>query len=585
MKVVKVAVPLLRRKNKFYFDKGRPWSIVEQIILHSLAKDSQTSAQVSQSGNLHHRLVIEVIVRLMRAGWVELIQSDKDVLFQASPAGLIAAHADELPAPTKRMHRTMSYVIDHITGTVYRSRDWSLLYPKFRLLELAQREPIVWMQEREIGSGGDVRSILSVLFEDDEKFVGIDTSADRPASRYALVTVRDQEIEGLPSRAPREFADSILKAAKHAPVASSGRDYPNYVVEPQPIKTQPIVVQPRSIAFQTSDILIGGAAHKQVLENAIHKARHRLIIHSTFIRDDAFEEWKPSLIEAVKKGVKVDILWGQNDKATDGRSTFKVASQLREKIAASGFSNVLRVHPFSTRSHAKLLISDEGNPNRLVAVIGSCNWLYSNFTSFEASVRLRDSDIVSDVLYQVAELSRGVERHWTDITDEFARLAVNVRQQPNPGGARANGTLVTGPEHGRFVRQARDEAKNRIVVMSHRLGAASKAFILPPTQAAAIRDLDVKIYYGIVNPEMRDEVPKLISAAAAASVRLQPVYEPTIHAKILAWDDDNLLITSRNWLSADSAESNPLGEIGLYVEARSSARLLMEQFDLMRNYT
>ncbi len=461
MSSVKVAVPLLRRKNKFYFDKGRPWSVVEQIILHSLAQNSQTSTQISQAGRLHHRLVIEVIVRLMRAGWVELIQSDKGVQFRASPAGLVAAHADELPAPAKRMHRTMSYVIDQITGTVYRTRDWPLLYPQFRVLELAQLEPIVWMHDREIGSGGDVRSILSVLFEDDERFVGIDTSADRPAQRYALLTVHDQEIEGLPSRAPSEFAHWILEAAKYAPAPSGAQKYPTHVVEPQPVKTETVLVQPRSIAFQASDILIGGVAHKQVFENAIRKARHRLIIHSTFIRRDSFSQWKPSLIEAAKKGVKVDILWGQNEKAADGRSTFKVATQLREEIAAAGFSAVLRVHPFSTRSHAKLIISDEGNPNRLVAVLGSCNWFYSNFTSFEASVRLRDPEIVSDVLFQVAELSRGVERHWTNITDEFARLAVNVRPQPNPGGARAIGTLVTGPEHGRFVRQARDEAKSR----------------------------------------------------------------------------------------------------------------------------
>lgn len=214
MSLVKVAVPLLRRKNKFYFDKGRPWSVVEQIILHSLAQNSQTSAQISQAGRLHHRLVIEVIVRLMRAGWVELVQSDNRVLFRASPAGLVAAHADELPAPAKRMHRTMSYVIDQITGNVYRSRDWSLLYPQYKVVELAKSEPIVWMQEREIGSGGDVRSILAVRFEDDERFVGIDTSADRPASRYALLTVRGQKIEGLPSRAPQELADLIFCGCK-----------------------------------------------------------------------------------------------------------------------------------------------------------------------------------------------------------------------------------------------------------------------------------------------------------------------------------------------------------------------------------
>ena len=117
-----------------------------------------------------------------------------------------------------------------------------------------------------------------------------------------------------------------------------------------------------------------------------------------------------------------------------------------EEIAASGYSNVLRVHPFSTRSHAKFTICDEGEsgtgwPLSSARATGSTAILRLSMPPYGYS----DPEIVSDLLFQVAELSCGVERHWTDITDEFARLAVNARQQPSPGGARAIGTLVTGP--------------------------------------------------------------------------------------------------------------------------------------------
>ncbi|MDC5040451.1 hypothetical protein OHW26_17420, partial [Acinetobacter baumannii] len=40
--------------------------------------------------------------------------------------------------------------------------------------------------------------------------------------------------------------------------------------------------------------------------------------------------------------------------------------------------------------------------------------------------------------------------------------------------------------------------------------------------------------------------------------------EPQIHAKILAWDDNDVLISSLNWLSASSLV-DPLREIGIYI--------------------
>ena len=38
MSVVRVAIPMLRGKRRFHIDKGRPWSIVEHVVLAALVE-------------------------------------------------------------------------------------------------------------------------------------------------------------------------------------------------------------------------------------------------------------------------------------------------------------------------------------------------------------------------------------------------------------------------------------------------------------------------------------------------------------------------------------------------------------------
>ena len=58
-----------------------------------------------------------------------------------------------------------------------------------------------------------------------------------------------------------------------------------------------------------------------------------------------------------------------------------------------------------------------------------------------------------------------------------------------------------------------------------------------------------------------------------------PVLVSKLHAKILAWDDDHVLITSQNWLSADPGESNLRREIGLMVHSKGIATAVIDNFD------
>nr|UVZ00083.1 hypothetical protein K4M19_00392 [Agrobacterium fabrum] len=55
--------------------------------------------------------------------------------------------------------------------------------------------------------------------------------------------------------------------------------------------------------------------------------------------------------------------------------------------------------------------------------------------------------------------------------------------------------------------------------------------------------------------------------------------EPQVHAKFLAWDRDDVVVSTMNWGSQSGSEADPLDEIGLHLEAPGIATELLRLFD------
>src|SRR5438270_389974 len=127
MSVVRVAIPLLKGKRKFFLEKGRPWSLAEHVLLAALMVKPRMVDELAAAGDVPRRLVLEALIRLMRAGWVTLQQESKGVVFSATPAGRSVVGDDELPKLAKSTSRWMNFVIDKVTGTLYRSREMPFL--------------------------------------------------------------------------------------------------------------------------------------------------------------------------------------------------------------------------------------------------------------------------------------------------------------------------------------------------------------------------------------------------------------------------------------------------------------------------
>jgi cardiolipin synthase len=583
MSIVLVAIPLLKGKRRFHFQKGRPWSLIEHVFLAAVVNKPRTVDDLATIANVPRRLVLEALIRLMRAGWVVLSQNSEGVIFSATKAGKEVVDDEELPQVSKNTSRWMNFVIDKITGTLYRSRELPFL-ERHRVQERAEQECLVWLDDRDDLSIDETVGVLDALFDDDEKFLSVEESGDRLVDRFAVITVRNGNVEGLPARAPSELENLIKAAAKKAPVRPEGNHSPTFNLGPAPDPSERGVLATMDTTFNLDDLILGGKVHLDTLIETLKRARYRIIIHSTFISADGFKSVWPLLHDAAKRGAIIDIFWGEDEEKTGTVTTKKTVNGIREKILETRLEASIRVHLFSTRSHSKILIADDGRSKNLLAIVGSCNWLSTDFQSYDASARFNDPLVVSGILKQIAELTRGSDGHWTELTNEMTRLAVETNGKRRVTGIKAKVTIVLGPQHGHYVTMAKNGAARRMFVTSHRLGAATRpAVIVPAIAAVKDRGLDVKAYYGVQSGNVnRSEVARLTSTAREEGIQILPVVEPRLHAKILAWDDDNLLITSQNWLSADPNESNIRREIGVFIQASGVARAVINDFEASR---
>ena len=67
MSTVLVGLPVQQHTRRFHLEKGRRWNVVEHLLLQALADRARTAGELSDEGALPRRVVLEALIRLMRA--------------------------------------------------------------------------------------------------------------------------------------------------------------------------------------------------------------------------------------------------------------------------------------------------------------------------------------------------------------------------------------------------------------------------------------------------------------------------------------------------------------------------------------
>jgi hypothetical protein len=145
--------------------------------------------------------------------------------------------------------------------------------------------------------------------------------------------------------------------------------------------------------------------------------------------------------------------------------------------------------------------------------------------------------------------------------------------------------LLFGVDHAKLVLEARNRAKRRIFVLSHRIGIAGRPVTLLPALAAVqVNGIDASFFYGrTTGPLSGVEGAELVREFSEQGIQIRPIHRPRVHAKVLGWDDDALAVTSLNWLSADPTDAAPNREIGVLLEVPRLADDFIRRFELARS--
>jgi hypothetical protein len=575
---------------RVWVDKGNDWSAVDRLILWALTTEPRTSADLSEIAHIPPRLINSIILRLMHAGWVELAAGSSRVGFRATDLGREAIeYSDVLPIVPRRTSRRLTFTVEPFSLRAYSVGELRFYKPS-EIKTIARDHDVrevVFKEDWSQLSGGQLQQAAEAILADvagDEELAQIDFNASSFPSGFALFTVMGKTILGMPKNPPGEMIRAVQRAAASERPRGAAIEIRTSRAFTAPSLASNAVSVPR---IDRNDILITGAEHQALLEEALDRARLRVVIHSTFLSSSAFERLKGRFQIAAKHGAQIDIFWGAARTPEVMKRNFDEAININQIIQKDLIlRGRARVHMECTRSHAKLLIADTGSQARHLAVVGSCNWLSTGFSRVEASAVIRHAHAVANCAQDFADMIlRTIPV--SEVAGDLNKLARSLKKLPTPSGT-SRIAMIRGDMHGQAIRFARENATKRIVVGGDRLGLGAEPRTLVPLAAASgRRNVEGIIYFSkAVSPLRKADVATLKREAAEANVRFIEVDEGELHGKFLLWDDDDIVISSLNWSSADTRRDSPYAEIGIHLSssglALDIARRLEGAFSIVR---
>lgn len=575
-----IAIPIFRLSCRVTIDKGRAWSVVEEAVLWAVSQKPSSVADLVAASGLKKQVIVAALSRLMRFRLIELSIVGSAARFVSSEYGRDAILGGKpLPFFPKKETKRVGFVIERVTGGYFpqgqvrvssRSGLDSDSDPDKRVVVVEGGGPVTSHE-------ANLARLAQIAVNGyDEQLANVDGRTASLRSEFMLIRVIDGVIRNLPESASDKLRSLVERVAllpsanATVPVAYDG---PNTEIEEAPASHR--------IDFNSEDLVIGGSAQKELLLRLMASATSRMIIHSTFLDHRKFRELLPEIRSACVRGVTFDLLWGaeklgEEEESKNALSAVEIARMARED---PDIGRRFRVHMKSTGSHAKLLLSDNEDGDWLAA-IGSCNWLSSPFGAVELTVVLRAQSVVADVAVALQRVAgrRGLS---DDIATEMSFLARELRRRPNVGGD-ATATLILGDHHDVVMRTGSGTAVRQVLAGSNRLGSTARPGFIIQAEAAIERasELKVTLLYTIASgPLKKRHARTLAEEAAENGFRLVRLEKPPLHGKFLAWDDNDIAVTSLNWGSARTPDDFPQAEIGVHINSPGIAANLMRRIE------
>ncbi|TPM02120.1 hypothetical protein [Mesorhizobium sp. B2-3-10] len=574
-----VCIPIFKVSTKYMVRRGRIWTPLEHLVLYRLAQSPTTSIGLAQSAKLPVNLVIQALIELMGARWVQLNSTADGVMFEATHSGKEVLKDPVLPQDWTTLKRGTILCMDRIAAGFFKPDDLTLIHRDnipANAIVLPSREHRLAMSP--------ASSLDRLYMLEDETFEEWVDYRITSQNLLAVATVADGgKIEGLPSYAPPLLIEAIRSEVNLA--------HPN-----RPSVVADDGVNPRTQPDDRhcfadvceDDLIVGGKEHFEVIKGLLRDAKTFAVVHSCFLGPSAVGNLMPHFKKAAARGVVIEVLWGQRSKelADWSRKAFSDVKAMFDALSPS-LQTKIRFAKNETGSHCKILLSDCGKDGAVEAYVGSCNWLSTRYDAVEVSIRVREMWLIGYLAAQLASLRTPASGPWSA---DVHRL-VEIYNQCRASAKRVDGpntlSVIIDREHLAIVREARDEAKQDIVAGCDLLGPAGETSVFVPMRTSASSGTTVSLYF----QNQTDSISDAQKDAALKELQERGVKVSSVdklHGKFLVWDRDTIVITSFNWLATTADPWKPSGaEVGVVARGNGIGDALRKKvttaIDLARN--
>lgn len=576
---MKIFLPAWHYRARAIVQRTWGWSPIEEMVLLALDQAPGTIEQVAASLAIPKQVASSTVARLMQFGLIEVRLSPVPVLTTSSVGYEFLRSDRALPERTEDREVGISLIFEKVGHSVLRNRD-VITIPIKHLPSSGRSVPFPLGEAPETDStmAQRVSRFMAGTLRPGEWLRGVQAISSVIEQRYLVLDLDDVRNSILPPGASER-----LVGALQATIATGEL--------PQASSSEQSRAEPAKIAFDADQLIVGPEQHLETFERIVGAAKSDVFVLSTFVASQSDERgkekreriWK-ALERALDRGVRCHLFYGTS---LDKRAENAIAMQeLNQRLSAVRVTRgKVLVHRDSVRSHAKILAADDGQSGA-VALLGSCNWLSSPFSAVEASVELRDSrgaaiglDLLRSIVSKLSSASRSVET--LQFMSSDLRRSKTLSALTGHAAERANAelTVLYADDHERLLRTVAHEANQSLVCCSNKVGAPMVPGLFNPAEVAGRRLEDVRVYYSRETGPTKKRHVRAHRERLHGVIDLLKVSGPQLHAKFLAWDKDNVVVTSMNWGSQSGSPDDRLGEIGLYLSGPDLATIFVKKFE------
>ena len=592
-----VLVPLSRFRIEYEVAAGRPFSQFERLILRAIKEGASELSELRTTFQVHPRLLIEGLVTLTHAGWLAVGGPGHEG-FVLTSGGHEAAASEEPPSTTEVTARQASVVMERISGALIANNEVRFASKK----ELGD----VWDQAVRLApkvtgnqlDEGQVQHLLPRRQGEWLRWIGPIDMLTKGANWLPVdVDIHTGNVVGLPdSWAPRLQTSIIMRAIEAAeakPAVAMDRLVVarQHVERPADLAGQrrktagllsPVSMRPSIVSDE--DFCFTATQHESLLLAAMTEAQSSIFIASSDPSIEKLERLRGGIEAAVKRGVNVDLLFGEiGEPAQELRAVADWSGKMAYEVRQEGAGG-LRFSRESSSFHGNLLLWD--GASGWSASVGSYKWLAKSEDREEPSFP-RDVSIRISEPGSVASLARCAVGFWSAVdtetlsstADRWRGVAAELDMIASAEVAHESNAsicrLIDG-EHETLIDEWKSAAQSRVFVASRELESVSE--VLGAEQSGdTLEAVNIDIVYGSTE-RSQDWIADARRRVEETDGSLKQV--DNFHGEVLI-KDESACITSYSILGASrGVGSRVRRELGIVIEGREVVQSLWRKFNL-----